>query len=571
MTDFNVLKGKPFYLNQSQLSWVKETLERMTEEEKIGQLFCLITYTSDENYLKMLADKYRIGGIMGRPMPAEDVCMAANALQKHSKIPVLFASNFEAGGDGLIAEGTNVGPNLQIGACNDPEMARKQGYICAKEGLAVGANWAFAPVIDIDRNFRNPIMGTRLFGSDEKLVAACGKAYTEEAQKQGMAVSIKHFPGDGVDERDQHLVTSINSLSCEEWDNTFGEAYKASIDAGALTVMTGHIMMPAYSKKFRPEIKDEDIMPATLAPELLNDLLRGQLGFNGMIVTDSSTMAGMCIPMDRKIAVPKCIESGCDMILFTKNLDEDYRFMADGIKNGILSRDRLDEAVMRILAVKAALRLPEKKADGSIFVSMEDAKKVVGCQEHKEIEAECSDRAVTLVKNKQGLIPMKVEDFKRVLLYPITGGKDAFGGGGDDIASVMKLALEKEGFEVTVFEPAPGFEGLVAPVSDITEHYDLLLYVANLTTKSNQTVVRIEWEQPMGANCPSFQAVIPTMFISFANPYHLIDVPRIRTFINAYKFKPANVQAVVDKMLGRSAFKGESPVDAFCGMWDTRL
>lgn len=571
MANYNVLKEKPFSLNEKQLTWVKETLEGMTEEEKIGQLFCLITYTSDEGYLNMLANKFKIGGIMGRTMAAEEVCETANILQRCAKVPLLIAANFEAGGDGLAVEGTNVGPNLQIGACNDPEMARKQAYVCAKEGLAVGANWAFAPVIDIDRNFRNPIMATRLFGSDEKLVAACGKAYTEEAQKQGMAVSIKHFPGDGVDERDQHLVTSINSLSCEEWDSTFGEAYKASIDAGALTVMVGHIMQPAYSRKFRPGIKDEDIMPATLAPELLNNLLREQLGFNGMIVTDSSTMAGMCIPMDRRLAVPTAIASGCDMFLFTKNLEEDYQFMTDGVKNGIITKERLDEAVMRILGVKAALRLPEKKEDGSIFVSAEEAKKVVGCKEHKEIEAECSDKAVTLVKNKQGLIPMKVEDYRRVLLYPLAGEASAFGGGGEDIATEMKAALEKEGFEVTVFEPAPGFEGMAQPVSDIVDNYDLLLYVANLATKSNQTTVRIEWAQPMGANCPNYQAVVPTMFVSFANPYHLIDVPRIRTFINAYKFKPANVQAVIDKMLGRSEFKGESPVDAFCGMWDTRL
>ncbi len=571
MANLEVLKKKPFFLDEKQLTWVKETLEHMTEEEKIGQLFCLITYTSDEGYLNMLANKFKIGGIMGRTMSTDEVCETANILQKCSQIPLLIAANFEAGGDGLVKEGTNIGPNLQIGACNDPKMAGKQGYVCAKEGLAVGANWAFAPVIDIDRNFRNPIMATRLFGSDEKLVAECGKAYTEEAQKLGMAVSIKHFPGDGVDERDQHLVTSINSLSCEEWDKTFGEAYKASIDAGALTVMAGHIMQPAYSRKFCPGIKDEDIMPATLAPELLNNLLREQLGFNGMIVTDATTMAGMCIPMDRRLAVPTTIASGCDMFLFTKNLEEDYQFMTDGVKNGIITKERLDEAVMRILGVKAALHLPEKKADGSIFVSPEEAKKVIGCEEHKAIEAECSDRAVTLVKNKQGLIPMKVEEYRRVLLYPLAGGESAFGGGGEDVATEMKKALEKEGFEVTVFEPSPGFEGLAKPMSDITENYDLLLYVANLATKSNQTTVRIEWAQPMGANCPNFQTVVPTMFISFANPYHLIDVPRIRTFINAYKFKPANIQAVIDKMLGRSEFKGESPVDAFCGMWDTRL
>lgn len=569
--NYDLLKRNPFLLNDQQIQWVKTTLEGMTKDEKIGQLFCLITFSSDENYLNMLVDRYKIGGIMGRQMTLQEVCGTSNLLQKRSQIPLLIAANFEAGGDGLITEGTNIGPNMQIGACKDPEMAGKQGYVCAREGIAVGANWAFAPVIDIDKNFRNPIMATRLFGSDDKLVAECGKAYTKAAQSLGMAVSIKHFPGDGVDERDQHLVTSINSLSCEEWDATFGEAYKASIDAGALTVMVGHILQPAYTRRFCPDIKDEDIMPATLAPELINGLLRDKLGFNGMIVTDATTMAGFCIPMSRKEAVPKTIAAGCDMFLFTKNLEEDYNFMVQGVEDGIITKERLDEAVIRILATKAAIKLPEKKLDGSLFADVEMAKEIVGCEEHKAFEAECSDKAVTLVKNKQNLIPMKVEDYKRVLLYPIISGESAFGGGGEDVGGIMKAEMEKEGFEVTIFEPGKGREGMVTPTSDITDNYDLLLYVGNMATKSNQTVVRIEWAQPMGANCPNFQASVPTMFISFANPYHLIDVPRIRTFINAYKFKEANIKSVIDKMLGRSEFKGESPVDAFCGMWDTKL
>lgn len=571
MINYDLLKKNPFYLEDKQINWVKTTMAGMTQKEKIGQLFCLITFSSDEDYLNMLVDRYKIGGIMGRQMELDEVCNTANILQRRSSIPLLIAANFEAGGDGLIAEGTNIGPNMQIGACDDPSIAEKQGYVCAREGIAAGANWAFAPVIDIDKNFRNPIMATRLFGSDDKLVAECGKAYTKAAQSLNMAVSIKHFPGDGVDERDQHLVTSVNTLSCEEWDATFGEAYKASIDEGALTVMIGHILQPAYTRRLCPGIKDEDIMPATLAPELINGLLREKLGFNGMIVTDATTMAGFCIPMARKEAVPKTIAAGCDMFLFTKNLDEDYNFMVQGARDGIITTERLDEAVMRILATKAAIKLPEKKANGSLFVEVNKAREIVGCEEHKAYEAECCERSVTLVKNKQNLIPMKVEDYKRVLLYPIVSGESAFGGGGEDVGGIMKAALEKEGFEVTIFEPAKGREGMVTPSSDIIDHYDLLLYVANMSTKSNQTVVRIEWAQPMGANCPNFQASVPTMFISFANPYHLIDVPRIRTFINAYKFKDTNIKAVIDKMLGRSEFKGKSPVDAFCGMWDTRL
>lgn len=226
---------------------------------------------------------------------------------------------------------------------------------------------------------------------------------------------------------------------------------------------------------------------------------------------------------------------------------------------------------MRILGVKAALKLPEKQANQTLIPDKKEARKIVGCKEHKDIESACADQAITLVKNKEGLLPLSASKYKRVLLYPLNSGESAFGGGGEDIAGEMKKALELEEFQVSVYEPVKGFEGLENKYLDMVGQYDLLLYVSNLSTTSSQTAVRIEWAQPMGANCPNYQSVIPTMFISFANPYHLIDVPRIRTFINAYKFKPATVTAVIDKMLGRSEFKGQSPVDAFCEKWDTRL
>ncbi len=572
MLNYKLLEKKPFYLNGEGVNWVKTTLESMTTEEKIGQLFCLIAYDSEDEMLKLFAREYKIGGCMGRPMPFDEICKTITCLQENSRIPMLIAANFEAGGDGLIKEGTNLGPNMQVAAAGTAEFAKKMGYVCGREGTAVGANWAFAPVIDIDKNFRNPIMATRLFSSDDKLVKECGAAYTKACQEQGMAVSIKHFPGDGADERDQHLVTSINSLSCEEWDATYGEVYKACIEEGAMTVMVGHIMQPAYSRKLSPGIKDEDIMPATLAPELINGLLREKLGFNGMVVTDATTMAGMCIPMSRKRAVPYTIAAGCDMFLFTRNLEEDYGFMKAGVEDGTITPERLDEAVFRILGLKAALKLHKKKEDGTLIPDIKKARKIVGCKEHKDMELACADRSVTLVKNKQNLIPLKVEDYKRLLLYPIISGENALGySGGEDVTEIMKTALEKEGFQVEVFEPARGREGMTAKYQDMLDKYDLLMYVGNMVTKSNQTVVRIEWAQPMGADCPNFQADIPTMFISFANPYHLIDVPRIRTYINAYKFKQVNVDAVMDKILGRSEFLGKDPVDSFCGMWDTRL
>ena len=395
-----------------------------------------------------------------------------------------------------------------------------------------------------------------------------GVSYLKALQSRGLAATIKHFPGDGCDERDQHLVTSINDLSCEEWDATYGEVYKACIDAGVLSCMVGQIMQPAYSKKLNPELKDEDIMPASLSSELMNGLLREKLGFNGLIVTDATTMAGFMIPMPREKAVPYTIAAGADMFLFARNLEEDYSFMLNGVKKGVITLERLDDAVRRILATKAALGLHKSIKP----ISEEAARNVIGCLRHKKWASQCADKAITLVKEEAGVLPISSSKYKRILYYPleVEGGAGPYGVKGGKV-QYLKEKLEQEGFIVDNFVPSKGMEGHTPTVASITENYDLILYAANISTKSNQTTVRLEWAQPMGLNCPHYITVIPTIFVSLENPYHLFDVPRIKTFINTYSSDEIVLDQLVEKLMGRSDFVGRSPVDAFCGKWDTHL
>ncbi len=564
------LREKPYYLNDEEIAWVHSTLAQMSEEEKLGQLFCLITY-SDSQDLENLAKKYKPGGLMCRPMPAKEVVNAVRILQEHSKIPMLISANLEKGSNGIITEGTFIGSQMQVAATDDDSMAYKLGVVCGREGSAVGANWVFAPIIDIDYNFRNPITNTRTLGSDPDRVRRMGVQYVKGVQEHGVAASIKHFPGDGMDERDQHLVASINTMSCEDWDKTYGAAYKACIDEGALTVMVGHILQPAYTKHFNPEIEDKDILPATLSYELVTKLLKEQLGFNGLVVTDASTMAGMLIPMGREQAVPQSIAAGCDMFLFTKNLDEDYEYMRKGIRDGIITEERLNDALTRILATKAALKLAKKREEGTLLPNYEEAMKSIGTKEHKAWAAECADKAITLVKEESGVLPITPSKYKKVLFYDIESQQGVAYSVRAGVAEKFKNMLVEEGFDVDVFTPTAGFEGMFHRYSEIPEKYDLIIYLANMATKSNQTTVRIEWAQPMGANVPIYGEKIPTIFISVENPYHLIDVPRVKTYINTYCSNDDVLEKLVDKLLGRSEFKGKSPVDAFCGMWDTRL
>ena len=562
-------RAKPFNLDDEDVAWVEKTFSEMTEDEKIQSLFfpCMRNY--DEASIDELLDTLHPCGVMYRPCSAEEAVNATNMFRKKCKIPMLIAANLEKGGNGIVNEGTLIGAPLQIAATDNVENARRLGILCAREGKAVGANYAFAPIIDIDYNFRNPITNTRTFGSDPARVAAFGAAYTEECQKLGVCVSIKHFPGDGRDERDQHLVTSINDMSCEDWMATYGNNYKASIDKGALTVMVGHIMQPAWQKRINPDIKDEDIMPATLSPELIGPegLLRKYLGFNGVICTDATTMAGFTIPMDRSKSVPYSIACGADIFLFNKNMKEDLEYMRKGVADGVITKERLDEAVKRVLALKAALKLYKQTED----LKVEDALAVLGCEEHQQWAKEVADQAVTLVKEEKGVLPLDPVHKKRVLYCPIESEQGVSYSVKAGVCDHFKQLLEKEGFEVTTFVPAPMFEGKTPRQDEVTKGYDYIIYLANMSTKSNQTTVRIEWQQPMGANCPHYVNSVPTIFISVENPYHLLDVPRVKTFINAYNSNDYVLDAIIDKIMGRSEFKGVNPVDPFCGKWDTRL
>lgn len=561
------LKSRPFYLKEQQIQWVKETLRSMTVEEKAGQLFCVNFRQGDEEEISFIYQILSPGGCMFRKMPAENARQLTEKIGKMSKIPMLIAANLEKGGDGIVEEGTILGSPMEVAATGEVSMAEKLAQVCAEEAKAVGANWAFAPIIDIDYNFRNPITNTRTFGSDPERVREMGTAYVKTIQSYGIAASIKHFPGDGRDERDQHLVTSINDLSCEEWDETYGKVYRACIEAGAMTCMVGHILLPSYSRYFNPAIKDEEILPGSLSKELMVGLLREKLGFEGLIITDATTMAGYTLPMSRRLAVPTSIANGADMFLFSKNLKEDYAFMLDGIHSGLITKERLDEAVTRILALKAALHLEE----GEIETSPERPEKIIGCPQFLEWSRECADKAITLVKEEKGVLPLSPDKTPRVLFYPIEdeGGYDQYHV--DPVGKKFCALLEERGFEVSIFRPSQASEGRTNPVTDVTEHYDVILYGVNLATKSNQTVVRIEWASPLGANCMHYKNDIPTIVISFENPYHLLDVPRARTYINTYNSNDRVLEELVKKLTGESEFKGKSPVDAFCGKWDTHL
>lgn len=562
------LKGNPFYLNDEGISWVKNTIESMSIEEKVGQLFCLHGDSDKEEELLKILNDIKPGGIMYRPCESTKIRGVHKFLQDNSKIPMLIAANLESGGDGIGNDGTFYGREIQVAASNDDKYAYRLGVVAGKEGAAVGCNWSFSPVVDIDMNYSNPITNVRTFGNNHDRVLSMAKEYMRGCQENEVAVSIKHFPGDGVDDRDQHLVTSVNSLSYKEWKESFGKVYKGMIEAGAKTVMAGHIMFPAYVQESCTEKKDEAYLPATMSSSLLQGLLRKELGFEGLIVTDASNMAGLTSSGKREDIVPGVIAAGCDMLLFTRCLEEDYDFMMKGVRDNVISKERLDEAVTRILALKASLNLHLKQQKKELVPPVE-ALKILKCDEHVKWARELSDASITLVKDTQNIIPISPKKYKNVLVIVL--GDVVSSSGKPPVSKSFMSIMNKEGFNIIPFDVEKhGMLLRKGSIKELKETFDLVIYFANIKTASNQTTVRINWLPPMGLDMPWFVNEVPTIFISMANPYHLQDVPMVRTYINAYTANEYNPEVVVDKLVGRSEFKGVNPINPFCRYEDAK-
>jgi beta-N-acetylhexosaminidase len=454
------------------------------------------------------------------------------------------------------------------------------GRVAGVETAALGCNWAFAPVVDIHRNWRNTVIATRSFGNTPDVVIERAKEYFDGITESRTVCAIKHFPGDGVDERDQHVVTTWNTLDADDWDASYGRVYRELIDHGVQSIMAGHIGAPALSRRCRPSIADDQLLPASLAPELLQDLLRGELGFNGVIVTDASLMVGMTSAMRRSDAVPAAIAAGCDMFLFFRNADEDFRFMLDGYRNGVITEGRLQDALERILALKASLCLHTTPREE--FVPGPDALAVVGCAAHHAIAAAIADKTVTLVKDTQHDLPLRPETHKRIRLYGITGRADFTGTDPTGYLQMAKEALEEAGFAVHLFkdmqqriredEQGINFGTMMRDEANAAyaDTYDAAIVFANVSGFAQEATVRIHWSTPMAAEIPWYVTEVPTVFVSLSLPNHLIDVPMVKTLIHAHAPSREVIRAVVEKIQGKSPFQGTFNENVFCDTFATR-
>ena len=588
------LRAKPYYLSDEDIAWVENTIASMTDEEKVGQLFWQLTAGNSEEYLQELMEKYHLGGCRYNGMPGQMVLNQNRLLQKYAKVPVFIACNPEQGGNGVCPDGTFVSSQVKIGATRKPEYAQAMGRVSGAQIKATGCNMAFAPVVDITYNWECEEVLARAYGNDHELVATMGKAYMDGLHEtEGVYCCAKHFPGNGQDYRDAHMSNNVNHFTHDKWMATYGHVYKTLIDGGLDAIMGGHILMPEYMQEINPDITPDTIMPGTLCKEIMTGLLRDELGFNGMVVTDASHMVGMTNRMKRVDMLPAAINAGCDMFLFFNDPQEDFDTMLNAYKTGIISEERIVEALTRILGLKAAKGM-HKMAKEALCGTDEELAAALTNPEFKAVAPAISKDALTLVKYKdEGILPLSPEKTKRVMIVNVKGPESpmgklaaiAMGGGAQKKTPVEKFCdkLNEKGFDAFIYESP--LDKMMKEVA-AGKPFNLNLYFAGKNAISEFvsgmdiviTFFNVANGHPVfgmskgGGEIPWYVHEIPVVGISVNKPTMLADAPMLRTYINTYDSNEDTLDALVDALLtGPEAFKGADPIDSYCGMYDTHM
>ena len=355
----------------------------------------------------------------------------------NAKIPILITSDFENGCGSMLKGLTPLPYLMSLGATNSEELAYNYGRATALEARSVGANWSFSPVVDLNINNRNPLVNVRGIGDDSVHATRLLKQVVRGMQDHGLAACAKHFPGDGVDYRDQHIVTTHNTLSMEEWREKSGRVFKELVDAGVYSVMAGHISLPAYQKE---DCANGLNMPATLSYELITKLLKNELGFDGVVVTDALDMGGFLgWYRSKRRAQIESFKAGCDMMLWPT--DEYVDDLVEAVESGYIPMERLDDAVARILSMKRKLGLFDQDNHAKT-ISKEDKNFVLRTQQA------VAESSVTLLKDEAGFFPLNTKKHKKIAVIPVTHYEPAF-----DEVQLLCQELNNRGFDADYINP----------------------------------------------------------------------------------------------------------------------
>lgn len=499
---------------------------RHVRENKVGG-FILVNWSNGRVIQK--AEPYALGAFINR-------------MQRMAKIPLMVSGDFERGASMRVA-GTTVFPHaMAFGATGDPAFTRYEGEVTAREARALGVQWVYYPVADVNNNPDNPIINIRSFGENPEAVAAHVKAFIEGAhadKKNFVLTTAKHFPGHGDTAVDTHLNMASIPADKDRLNHLELVPFKAAIEAGVDSVMTAHIAVPALAP---PDL------PATLSPAILTDLLRKELGFKGLVVTDALEMASIARGFTSGDAAVRAIEAGADALLMPTDPDAVLKAVTAAVQSGRLTRQRIQESVIKILAAKERVGLDRKR-----FVDLEGISDVVDSPEANEKAQEIADRAVTLVRNGGNIIPLAAPESACYVMMP----EGRFSTEGLVFAQeIRKLAAKAS---VTALDSGMTRETVDAALEQLrgcpnyvaATFTSFAAYRGTVGMLAGELGHALDWLIATGK---------PVVLVALGNPYVLRNFPNVSAYLATFSNVPPSEIAAVKALFGEIGIRGRLPV-----------
>lgn len=540
----NIILQKEKYLR----NYEDSVLSKMTLEEKAGQMvfpavFGQYMSEDDPNFQRLikLVKDYHVGGLIFFNSNIYAQAMIINKMQSHAKIPLLISADYERGLSQNTIEATSFPYNMGIGAANDSLLTYEMGKIIAREAKAVGVFQNYAPVVDVNNNPINPIINVRSFGEDVQLVKKLSNAFLNGIQDGGVIATSKHFPGHGNTSLDSHKELPIISGSKEEIVNVELSPFISNIKNGVRSIMVGHLSVPAFEK--------ESNTPATLSKSIITDLLKKELGFKGLIVTDAMNMHAITNNYSTYEAIVKAIEAGNDCILFPEDPFETIDAIIHSVKDGVVSEERLDESVKKILAAKKLVGLDRNK-----FVNLDEIAKHVGINEHWKVAVNLARESITLLKNDKQLIPIKRNNSKKIAHITLTD--DNYPGNEKYFDSLLKERISD--INSFLFLSNSNYENFQNALKEIKNFDEIILSIylkikafsGNLGLNDEQ-VNFIEKILAQNKN---------VILLSHGSPYILSLFPNASTYLCNYGNSKSSELALAESIFGEINITGKLPV-----------
>jgi len=569
---------KPYSSKPSKeaLKWADKELLRMSLDEKIGQLICVAINATflnqDSDAFKALrhqVEDNHVGGIILFRGPVYESVVIVNRMQSLARYPLLISADLEAGSGMRFDDTVNLPWNMAVGATDNPDYARRQGAVTAREARAMGVQQIYAPVADVNNNAANPVINVRSYGEDPMAVGRFVAAFIEGAQSNGVIATAKHFPGHGDTATDSHRGLPEIDVSRERLNAIELVPFRAAVKSGVGSVMTGHIGMPQVDPtaviplprdvKLKPIDTDESgevvvekgTMPTSLSP-VMTGILRRDLGFDGLIVTDAMSMSGLTLYFTQEEASVRALEAGADLLLKPADPDAAFRGVREAVLKGRLMEQRIDQSARRVLAAKYDLGLVKQRITPLDAIDMNVAGK-----ESVELAREIAEHAITLVRNDDKLVPLNsLKPDARIFNLAITNGDDRLW-----IANAFVGALSGSGRKIeTVVLDDRSTDAEVTKALERANRADVV--IASLYGR-----VRTGQARSVGLPEPGAKALsaligsrMPLVGISFGNPYLLQSFPELRTYVVAYGDMPSLQQAAAGALLGQIDVTGKLPI-----------